>query len=450
MDASRVISNGARNAAARAEGDRATGSQSSAFDVWTHTLDGMDRRLEEFAADPAAALLGDPAQAARVNAAMAPENWARASRAAAGDSMAAQATANVGRSITAISEADGALATAGAVFGALTAAEQMLSTALSVIPFPAFPAIRITDLDVGLPHAHSHPPNLTPPNPVPVPLPSTGPVIPLPIVSGASRTLINGMPAGRCGDLGMSVFCGGFFPLYEIFLGSSSVWIEGARAARLGVDITKHCLFSTPRPNDPPMGPCIGMTVSSSPNVLIGGVPVPSLTSFVAGAAIRGVFKGLSRLAGAAVSRVRGVRELSRIAQEVNPGKGTVNCGNIIDAVVDRLRGRNPRAVAPLARDGSFAQIEARFGTTLRWGQSFDDAFKAVRNGGDGTTAVVGIRYPNNGGSHVVIMTNRRGVVGIVEGQNWGAGKPAEVITSPRHAKARYGSASDVGVGVIP
>lgn len=440
-DVTRIISNGARNAEARAEGDRATDSRSSAFDVWSHTLDGMDRRLQEVAADPA--------QAARVNAAMAPENWARASREAAGDSMVAQATTTVGKSITAIGDADGALATTGAVFGALTAAEQMLSTAFSVIPFPAFPAVRITDFDVGLPHAHNHPPNLTPPNPVPVPLPSTGPVIPLPIVSGASRTLINGMPAGRCGDLGLSVFCGGFFPMYEIFLGSSSVWIEGARAARVGVDITKHCLFSTPKPNDPPMGPCIGITVTSSPNVLIGGVPFPSLTSFAAGAAIRGVFKGLGKLAGAAISRVRGVRELSRMAREVNPGKGNVNCGNIIDAVHDRLTGKNPKAAAPLAQDGSFPQIEARFGTNFQWGQSFDDAFKAVRQGGDGTNAVVGIVYPN-GNSHVVIMTNRGGVVGIVEGQDWGKGMPAEVITSPRHAKARYGSGSNVGVGVIP
>ena len=81
---------------------------------------------------------------------------------------------------------------------------------------------------------------LLPPAP-PVPLPSTGPVIPIPYASGAATVLINGMPAGRCGDMGMGVFCGGFFPMYEIFLGSSSVWIEGMRAARIGVDITRVC-----------------------------------------------------------------------------------------------------------------------------------------------------------------------------------------------------------------
>jgi uncharacterized Zn-binding protein involved in type VI secretion len=197
-----------------------------------------------------------------------------------------------------IGKAQGALATTGAVFGALTAAEQTVSTLVSAIPFPAFPAVRVADYDVGLPHAHNHPPNLVPPAP-PVPLPSTGPVIPIPYVSGASTVLINGMPAGRCGDVGMGIWCGGFFPMFEIFLGSSSVWIEGMRAARLGVDITKHCIFSTPKPEDPPMGPPFGMTVTASPNVLIGGVPMPSLTAMAVGAALKVAFKGLSKLIGA-------------------------------------------------------------------------------------------------------------------------------------------------------
>lgn len=172
----------------------------------------------------------------------------------------------------------------------------MLSTFLSMIPFPAFPALRITDLDVGLPHAHSHPPNLTPPNPVPVPLPSTGPIIPIPFISGASRTLINGMPAARCGDMGLGVWCGGYFPMYEVFLGSSSVWIEGARAARMAIDITKHCTFSTPKPSDPPMGPMVGFTTTASMNVMIGGVPMPSLLSLAFAAVLKALFSGLGKV----------------------------------------------------------------------------------------------------------------------------------------------------------
>lgn len=192
----------------------------------------------------------------------------------------------------------------GAAFGLITSVEQLITAPLGMIPFPALPAVRILDMDIGLPHAHMHPPNLTPPNPVPVPLPSTGPVIPIPFLSGASKTVINGMPAARCGDMGLGIWCGGYFPMYEIFLGSSNVWIEGSRAARVGVDITKHCIFSAPKPNDPPLGPMFGTTICCSPNVVIGGIPLPSLTSMAFGAAFKALFKGAGKLLGALRKRI--------------------------------------------------------------------------------------------------------------------------------------------------
>lgn len=223
---------------------------------------------------------------------------------------------DLGEALKAVKDADGALATTGAVFGALTSAEQLISIPFSAIPFPALPAVRILDFAIGLPHAHSHPPNLTPPNPVPIPLPSFGPVIPIPFLSGANSVLINGMPAGRCLDMGLGVWCGGYFPMFEIFLGSSSVWIEGLRAARIGVDITKHCVFSSFKvaPGDPPLGVPIGTTVTASPNVIIGGVPMPSLMAFAVGAALKGVFKGLGKAVGAA-KRARAARAASRAEQ---------------------------------------------------------------------------------------------------------------------------------------
>jgi uncharacterized Zn-binding protein involved in type VI secretion len=195
----------------------------------------------------------------------------------------------------------------GAAFGLLTSIEQMATMFLGGIPFPAFPAIRVLDQDIGLPHAHMHPPNLTPPNPVPVPLPSTGPIIPIPFVSGASKTLINSMPAARCGDMGLGVFCGGFFPMYEVFFGSANVWIEGNRAGRVGVDLTKHCIFSNPAnvsKLDMPIGAMFGTTINCSTNVMIGGVPVPSLTSAAIGAAFKAVFKGVGRVVAAARKRM--------------------------------------------------------------------------------------------------------------------------------------------------
>ena len=52
--------------------------------------------------------------------------------------------------------------------------------------------------------------------------------------------LINGKPAARCGDLGIGPTCCGLPPIYEVFTGSSKVFIGGARAARQ-CDITYHC-----------------------------------------------------------------------------------------------------------------------------------------------------------------------------------------------------------------
>ncbi|HEU4389589.1 MAG TPA: PAAR domain-containing protein [Blastocatellia bacterium] len=107
---------------------------------------------------------------------------------------------------------------------------------------PKFPAARLFgDIVFGWPHAHSHPPNLIPPAP-PIPLPSFGPVL----CAGAVSVLINGLPAARCGDVGFGVWCGGFFPLFEVQTGSSHVFIGGARPARQLIDFTRHCMPGTP------------------------------------------------------------------------------------------------------------------------------------------------------------------------------------------------------------
>ena len=212
----------------------------------------------------------------------------------------------LGKALKDIVDAEGTLAKYGNFIAFLTSLEQIVSTLVAVIPFPALPGLRMLDLDLGVPHAHSHPPNLTPPNPVPVPLPSIGTLIPVPMISGASKTIINGMPAARCGDWGVAVWCGSYVPFFEVFLGSSSVWIEGGRAARMGIDVTKHCIFSSPKApktSDAPIGPPIGFTTNASPNVIIGGFPMPSLVNLAMAAAIKGLFKGLGKL----TRRLRGM-----------------------------------------------------------------------------------------------------------------------------------------------
>jgi uncharacterized Zn-binding protein involved in type VI secretion len=60
------------------------------------------------------------------------------------------------------------------------------------------------------------------------------------MVGGCVSVLIGGLPAARAGDLGLAMTCVSFSPPFEIYTGSSKVFIGGSRAARMG-DITKHC-----------------------------------------------------------------------------------------------------------------------------------------------------------------------------------------------------------------
>lgn len=98
---------------------------------------------------------------------------------------------------------------------------------------PKMPAARLFgDLVLQFGHTHPHPPTFG------IPLPSIGPVL----ASGSWNVLINNLPAARNGDLGLSVWCGGYFPIFEIMTGSSHVFIGGARASRALMDPTLHCL----------------------------------------------------------------------------------------------------------------------------------------------------------------------------------------------------------------
>lgn len=146
-----------------------------------------------------------------------------------------------------------------------------------------------------------------------------------------------------------------------------------------------------------------------------------------------------------------GAGAMAAIAAAVNPTNSGINCGNIIDAVIDRLTGKNPNAVAPTTQDGSWDEIEKRHNIKIQWGQSFQKAFDAVKAGGDGTVAIVGINYSDGNTAHVVTMTNDHGTVGIIEGQDWGTGQPQGFNTSPADANKRYNSdgGSDIGYGIV-
>ncbi|WP_020474801.1 RHS repeat-associated core domain-containing protein [Zavarzinella formosa] len=171
---------------------------------------------------------------------------------------AAQKAAAAGHDVAAIAQGTGALAgdvskaisiaqdplgaTAGAIGGAADEKIANLTAGISAA-LPSFPAATLTMLALGIPHAHiAHPPSGPAPVP-PTPLPPTGPVM----LGTCVSVLIGGLPAARCGDIGMSPTCMGIPPtsLYEIYTGSSKVFIGGARAARM-LDVTYHCKSSPP------------------------------------------------------------------------------------------------------------------------------------------------------------------------------------------------------------
>jgi uncharacterized Zn-binding protein involved in type VI secretion len=238
------------------------------------------------------------------------------------------------------------------VMGVLQAPAALLDTGLAALTaplaaaMPAFPAATLTALCVGIPHPHSHPPSLIPPAP-PVPLPSIGVVA----LAGCVSVLIGGIPAARCGDVGLVVTCGSLMPPMQIFMGSSNVFIGGKRAARM-MDMTIHCMPAAKGApttiggvlkasavsagvaglgaaaaasagsglqaamqaaqaaadiaaeaikallgKDPGLSPDMGMVMIGNPTVLIGGFPLPDSSV---------ILEGLKKLAQGLAKGIRG------------------------------------------------------------------------------------------------------------------------------------------------
>ncbi|WP_394845231.1 PAAR domain-containing protein [Pendulispora brunnea] len=138
---------------------------------------------------------------------------------------------------------DKAQGVVGAVMGLAQAPTQFLDNAFARLTdpiakvLPSFPAATMGMPVLGIPHTHTHPPAM------PVPLPAIGV-----IMTSCPTVLINGMPAARSGDYGLGPTCGSVAPIFEVFTGSSKVFIGGSRAARM-LDLTRQCM-----PGAPPAG----------------------------------------------------------------------------------------------------------------------------------------------------------------------------------------------------
>lgn len=127
-----------------------------------------------------------------------------------------------------------------------------------------------------------------------------------------------------------------------------------------------------------------------------------------------------------------------------------MNSGYITEAIVARLRGTHPAAVAQNAGPRLLRDIEASLGVQLQKVADFDEVFGRLASHGPGTHALLLILGRHDVNAHVVVITNQKGVPTIIEGQSWGPAYPAGVLTSAAQAQARYGTAVDLKMGLIP
>lgn len=227
------------------------------------------------------------------------------------------ATSSLGEGVTASASGSAGgsavLRAVGKGFAAALEWEKKVSAPFAGVPYPGMPASVSLAMIRGFPHAHDHWPNNAIVPPIPIPFPSDGPVIPLPVVSCADKVFIAKRNAARCGDIGLSIWCGGYFPINEVFFGSASVWIESARAGRL-LDLTKQCLISKAKPKDIPLGPPIGALTNGIWNTYIGGAPMPSVTGLALAGALKGIGKAAQIAARGLVTGARAAAALFRAA----------------------------------------------------------------------------------------------------------------------------------------
>jgi hypothetical protein len=160
--------------------------------------------------------------------------------------------------------------------------------------------------------------------------------------------------------------------------------------------------------------------------------------------------------AAALVASNMAALNLKSLPKAVNPENGMTNCTHITEAVVARLRGTDPEAVAPA--DGQLRkipEIEAMHGITFQRepGTDFHKAFRDIESQPEGTIGLL-VMLPKGPGSmgHIVTVVNNNGKATIIEGQHRDMLNPAELITSSTRAERRYGDedATHLMLAILP
>ncbi|MEQ8461648.1 MAG: PAAR domain-containing protein [Sandaracinaceae bacterium] len=174
---------------------------------------------------------------------------------------------------------------------------------------PPLPCATLTMPMLGIPHTHPHPPSTIPPAP-PIPLPSFG----MMTMPGAISVLVGGIPAARCGDVGLMLTCGTIGVPCEVMLGSSNTFVGGGRAARMGTDLFFH-------DNPGEMGP-FAMAMA------VAGAVAAYATA--AGQAIDGNFAGaaVTMAQQAADGAAMALKMMRKVDPGMPPDAGMIMMGN--------------------------------------------------------------------------------------------------------------------------
>jgi hypothetical protein len=158
--------------------------------------------------------------------------------------------------------------------------------------------------------------------------------------------------------------------------------------------------------------------------------------------------------AGDAAASATALTPLAMV-RAVNPSNSTTNCSHITEALVARLHGTDPLAVAPDAPTRTLKEIETLYGTAFTPTADFYTVFNTINESPEGTVALVVMgprEVKEDSMGHIVTIVNHQGKAKILEAQDWGGYDRPEVITSPSRAIRRYGDAeeTELAMTLIP
>ena len=160
---------------------------------------------------------------------------------------------------------------------------------------------------------------------------------------------------------------------------------------------------------------------------------------------------GAMGAAGAAATGAATSLAPRALVNAVNPSKGTKNCSHITEALIARLHGTDPNAVAPDEDTRTLREIETLYGTTFESIPDFYTAFSTINDSPEGTIALVAMgprEVTETSMGHIVTIINYQGKATILEAQNWGGYDQPEAITSPSRAIRRYGDAEETELAI--